>query len=373
MMKSLLFFSFFSMITAQIKSQNSTIESVMANKTLSATNISGTLTITNTCWVALNRFDTVPPELTFYLFLSLLILGIVNITTNILVIHGIKTTKQYENQSTRLILILSIYDVIRTCVTNSFVLLFVMWQEHFSCSVKKIMAFFSYFWIYSTAYLYTVIALDRYLRIKAAHNYLVVFSCSRYWKSVIFSLGVSLLQALFICLGPSILKLQFLAFLLIPNNLIMMLLTITFYIASIRLLRSISEQNRISTDSRRYTTMASIYLVIYFSFYFPVILSQIFSGFLFSDSDIFVSGMIILYIYITPDAMGILNSSIFMIKNRRCCQHYKITINSFQRRMTGLFFDDIKITIPGKRSSPDFSFVNPSFSSSLSSSSSQQS
>ena len=359
-------------MASQIPTTRNNTIGFMANNTMTSTTTTTNfstylITANNTCWVALNRFDTVPPELTFYLFMGLLTLGIINIITNIFVIHGIIITKQYKNQSTRLILLLSIYDVIRASVTNSFVWIFVTWKEYFSCPVKKTMTFFSYFWIYSGAYLYTVIALDRYLRIKAAHNYLIVYSSSRYWKSVFLSSGFSLLQSLIVCFGPSFFKIQFLSFLLIPNNLIMMLLTITFYVASIRLLRTISEQNLISTDSRRYTTMASIYLLIYFSFYFPVILSQIFAKLLFSDSDIFVSGILILYIYISPDIMGILNSLIFMKKNRSCSQHYRISFNSAKRRMTDFCFgsDTIKITMPGSSTTLDCSFSNPTYSGSL--------
>ena len=102
---------------------------------------------------------------------------------------------------------------------------------------------------------------------------------------------VALLQAAFISVGPSFVKLHMLSFLLVANNLMMLTLTIIFYVSSIRLLRSIRE-NIISIDSRHYTAMASIYLLIYFAFKFPVILSQIFSKFLFTVSDVVASGII---------------------------------------------------------------------------------
>ena len=284
------------------------------------------------CWTIMARFENTP-SIERFMFISFAIFGFFATLVNGLVINGIKRTNQSDNKSTRLILFISACDTPRAIISYVCIPIAVAFKTTLSCALKLLMVFASYFWIYITAYLFTFVALDRYLRVTLLQDYQNYLTESKFKGGILVLVLLAIYQALSLCLGPFIIGKENTAFSTVLINAIMFVATILFYLLSIKRLHHIASNNTISNESRKITTIASAYLVIYFICYLPVILYQSMSKMIFTNPDIQITGIVRILTYLVQDLIIILNGLFFLFQNRQCARFYKQNLLSMKRRL----------------------------------------
>ena len=119
---------------------------------------------------------------------SIIMVG--NVTANVLVKYILNKTKQFVNNTCKLILVLSISDLlIGIFVQNLFTPL--LYEEN--CLVSSISQFLSVFFTHLSGYSIAIIGIDRYVRIKFYANFKAIWSR----KVVSTSISVAFFLALF--------------------------------------------------------------------------------------------------------------------------------------------------------------------------------
>ena len=284
------------------------------------------------CWTVMTRFEN-KRSVERFMFFSFAVFGFLATMINSLVINGIKKTNQNQNKSTRLILYISACDVTRVVISYTCISIAIVFKSSMNCALRYIMVFVAYFWIYITAYFFTLVALDRYLRVALQQNYQGNVTESRFKKGVAVVILLGTYQGLTLCFGPFIIGKENTAFGVVLVNIIMFLATIILYLLSIKRLRQIATNNIISNETRKITTMASAYLIIYFISYMPVILYLVMSKVIFKNPDIQNTGIIRIITYLAQDLMSMVTAALFLFRNRQCFRYYKEKIMDMKRHL----------------------------------------
>ena len=246
-----------------------------------------------------------------------LLIGIATIWANTLVVYCIYKTKQKENQSTFLVMITSICDMFHCLTSDVWIVIFVKFSQHIHCEIKIFMFAVGTFWAYGSAYCFCMISIDRYFRVRYLQTYPEVMTPRRFRAMVgVYGL-VTFVQGLLSWIGPMWIGIGWGATLARPVNLIVLTLTITFYIMSIRLLKILKKQQRhISEETNKLTSMAFTYLTMLIAFYTPIIVIQLLINQIINSLSKTAIGTLSFMTYYVPSIHAILNAIMFLMKNR---------------------------------------------------------
>ena len=113
-----------------------------------------------------------------------------NVTANVLVIYILNKTKQLVNNTCRMILVLSISDLL-IGIFDQNLFTFLLFEEN--CLVSSISQFLSVFFTHLSGYTIAIIGMDRYVWIKFYANLKAIWSI----KVVLTSISVAFFFALF--------------------------------------------------------------------------------------------------------------------------------------------------------------------------------
>ena len=122
---------------------------------------------------------TVMTEHSTWFLVLLLSFGILGIFANCLVIRAIVVLGQNQNQSIRLLMYLSMVDIL-SALNNILRFFFANYPQLVTCHVARFIHIIGVFSIYSSIYMFSVTALDRYFKVHYLENYEEKFTPIRF-------------------------------------------------------------------------------------------------------------------------------------------------------------------------------------------------
>ena len=278
-----------------------------------------------TCIPIFDNINLIENNIRCALLIAFMIGGCVDILVNSLVIYLIKITKQWRNQSTFLILMVSILDVGTSLVNNTWMSMYILLNDQIKCSTKNILNGVSHLFVLATSYMFTIIALDRYFHILFLNDYATKFTPKRFKITLMLWACISGLQVFLGWFVPYH-GVSRKAVSVLPLNFLIFLTTVILFLVSIKRLKSFQSES-ISTNTKKLVTMTSIYLMFYFAFYIPIIIYQVFIRILVKDLG--VRSVITFAIYLITNANGVTNGIGFIMKNRESRSVLTSMLNKF--------------------------------------------
>ena len=182
---------------------------------------------------------------------------------NLFALYLIVKTREWRNQSTRLVLIVSTIDIGNSLITNTWLTIYIIINKFIDCQVKILMNAFCHIFIYGSSYMFSVIALDWFLRIVFLQDYQTKFNKRRYIITIVGYAILVFIQSLLTWIAPTFLGPKSISKVTVPLNSIVFISAIILYVLSIWKLRGIA-QNSISVENSSLIKMASFYLITYF-------------------------------------------------------------------------------------------------------------
>ena len=151
------------------------------------TNNESTLTIveninnTTICLPVEDKITSIPSSIRSAFTVVYGVSMVVEFPINVLVIYLIYTTRQYRNQSTRLIMYGSLVDSIGSLAFNLVYGTYMIAYEQFSCTSLLTLNTVASFMNVGSAGIAVFISLDRYMRIKYLNDYSIHFTGKRHY------------------------------------------------------------------------------------------------------------------------------------------------------------------------------------------------
>ena len=252
----------------------------------------------------------------FYVLFGLTVL--ISTSLNSAVVYCIIKTRQWQSQSTFLVLIASVCDVLSCLTSDVWHIVYIAYVNVMPCQLKIIVFAFNHLWVHGAAYSFCMISIDRYFRVRYLQTYPEVMTPRRFRAMVgIYGL-MTLVQSVLLWYGatyagdyggPNWTK---------PVNLVIMLVTLFFYFISIRLLKDLKKQQQhISDETRKLTNMAAIYLTLFTMFYLPTVIFQFTIEPIFSVLSKTEIGIVTFLLCFISSMHGLLNAVGFLTKNRQ--------------------------------------------------------
>ena len=160
---------------------------------------------------------------------SIIMVG--NVTANVLVKYILNKTKQFVNNTCKLILVLSISDLlIGIFVQNLFTPL--LYEEN--CLVSSISQFLSVFFTHLSGYSIAIIGIDRYVRIKFYANFKAIWSIKVVSTSISVAFFLALFQAVMTEIGLLLKQEQLVTLIFIAVDSVIIIMLIFLQIQTIR-------------------------------------------------------------------------------------------------------------------------------------------
>ena len=160
---------------------------------------------------------------------SIIMVG--NVTANVLVKYILNKTKQFVNNTCKLILVLSISDLlIGIFVQNLFTPL--LYEEN--CLVSSISQFLSVFFTHLSGYSIAIIGIDRYVRIKFYANFKAIWSRKVVSTSISVAFFLALFQAVMTEIGLLLKQEQLVTLIFIAVDSVIIIMLIFLQIQTIR-------------------------------------------------------------------------------------------------------------------------------------------
>lgn len=174
--------------------------------------------------------------------ISLVILNITimaaNILANLFVIYSLVRTNQIKNHSIKLILYLSISDLLLAVIVQPFTTLVLFQSIHTrNCNVESIAESFSAFFSHTSAYITATIGLDRYVRVRYLNNCSKVLTKRRIHIILANIFVMSLVQSGLYVYGTQSKKRVWSRYISVTIDFFIVLAIITLYLLSIKKMR----------------------------------------------------------------------------------------------------------------------------------------
>ena len=291
---------------------------VLLNNITNSTILEQRTSSTEYCIISADDIEDVPDEIRRYLIIPFIVFGIISLLSNSLVVLAIIKTRVWENQSTRLILILSVYDVFDSIITNTSLALYISLSENLSCHIKISMVGVSIFLTNSIFSMVAVISFDRLMRVTWMQNYSTRFNARRYKTVLAIQVILTMLATILWIMGVLSRKPGQAAFYTNLVNIPVYLATLIFYLVSICKLAHIQDGSSVATETRKLTKMASIYVLAYFIITSPAIFFLVFFQRILKDISLWQTSIITFFILYLPNINGVFNAVMFLLKNREC-------------------------------------------------------
>ena len=254
---------------------------------------------------------------------------------NFTVTYLIYRTKQYLNQSTRLIMYLSITDIFGVCIINGASALYMLSYEELSCPSLLVIHSFVNFAVSLTFMMIVGISFDRMLKVRYMNEYSTVFTSFRFKLALMCLSVVAGMQATLIFIGIYFLGYGYATILSVPVHTICVVATTSFYLISIKKLKDMNTiSQRVSTSDRSIVKIATLYLIIFAAWFLPTLVWQaIFLSKSFSKvNDI----LIIFALYIWFSLQSTLNAFMFMLVNREARRVVISCLQTITRRVRSI-------------------------------------
>ena len=251
------------------------------------------------------------------LFLMCLSVGCI---VNLIVAFAIRKTGQWENQSTFLIMVLSINEAIASLFNNTVYIIFLWCFQQLDFKVGLMLKTTSHLFSYTSSMLVCAIGFDRFIRVIYISRYRTVFTASKYRFFLAVTFGLAAIQTALNLIGPLYYGEGYGGILTAPINSLMVVLTLVIYFICICLLKSYSRENRaISVESRSLIKMAVIYMALFGIFYIPPVVYTICYRIVFiryQVSDRLV-GIFTCIVFLCMNLNAIVNAFVFLVINKK--------------------------------------------------------
>ena len=130
---------------------------------------------------------------------------IVSFTFNSLVVYFIAITNQWDNQSTRLICLISVFDIMASIIINGSCIIYMTVYHLLKCTTLKFIHSLVILISYSSFYMIAFIGFDRYMRVKYLNEYCVTLTPKRYQQCMLMYIAIVILQTILGCYGSFVL------------------------------------------------------------------------------------------------------------------------------------------------------------------------
>ena len=242
----------------------------------------------------------------------------IGIPANIAVTYLIYHTEQYRNQSTRLIMYLSITDVFGTCIINGASTLYMLSYEDLTCLLLLIIHSFVNCAVSLNYMLILGIAIDRMLKVRYLNDYTSVFTPFRFKLVLAVLCMLAVVQAFLIISGIYFLGYGYATILSAPIHLACAVVMIGCYSLSIKKLKEMNTASqRVSTSDRSIVKIASLHLAIFVACIMPILVWQIVSNIFLSMilSEV-IDILVVFVLFILISLHSTLNAFMFLMVNR---------------------------------------------------------
>ena len=253
-----------------------------------------------------------------FLFIIFLLIALASASCNLLVIYCIYTTRQWKSNSTFLVLVASFCDVMSCITSDIWHSVYIVYVNVLSCRSKIMVFAFNHLWVHGAAYCFCLISIDRFFRVKYLQTYPDTMTPFRFRLMLLVYVCVTVIQSYLLWYGATLHGGYGAANFTKPANLVILLTTISFYLVSIKSLQDIKKQQQhISDETHKLTSMAAIYLTFFTVFFVPTVafqfsIEQIYSKM--SKNDIGIVTFILCFI---SSIHGLLNAVSFLLINRQ--------------------------------------------------------
>ena len=259
-------------------------------------------------------------------------IAILNLTSNLLVIYLIFKTKQYRNSSVKLILMLSISDMLTASISQPLFVYF-LYYNFLPCRVTIFLQFVFFFFPYFSVYVIAFIVYDRYARITYLSRYHLLMSRRKLIFGIILALCATTIQDAIITLGTLQEKPKISGFGVLPLNVITLVFEIVIYtktINKLRLYKNERKQKKMPVADTSFTKLAAAYLLMIIIFFVPFMVINTVYTLYPKTSQSFLS---IQYTWLISMIVYCINSFanavIFLRVNRKAKVHLKLLVQRF--------------------------------------------
>lgn len=269
----------------------------------------------------------------------------IGVPANIAVTYLIYRTEQYQNQSTRLIMYLSITDVFGTCIINGASTLYMLSYEDLTCPPLLIIHSFVNCAISLNYMLILGIAIDRMLKVRYLNDYPSVFTPFRFKLVLGVLCMLAVVQASLIISGIYFLGYGYATILSAPIHLVCAVVMVGCYFLSIKKLREMNTASqRISTSDRSIVKIASLHLAIFVACIMPILVWQMVSNIFLSMilSEV-IDILVVFVLFVLISLHSTLNAFMFLVVNRESrravvsfIQRIRQNMNMFGNRAVGV-------------------------------------
>ena len=315
--------------TTTTNNSSTSATSTMVNSTTTGSNVFGMLFTSNsaptttTSTTTLQVYDRLlmlntDEKIIFTTIFALCLF--VGCVVNLIVTFAIKKTEQWKNQSTFLIMLLSINEAMSSLFNNVMYIIFLWFFQHLDFKVGLILKTISHLFSYVSSMLVCAIGFDRFMRVLYTSRYKTVFTTTKYRLFLTVTFGLATIQTTLNLIGPLYFGEGYGGMLTAPINCLLFVMTLILYFICICRLKSYSRESRtISMENRSLIKMAVIYMSLFgISHTPPVVYSVCYKSVFirYKLSDRFV-GILTCIVFLCMNANTIVNAVVFMIINKK--------------------------------------------------------
>ena len=205
---------------------------------------------------------------------------------NTTVTYLIYKTGQYQNQSTRLVMYLSMTDIFGAFIINGVSMVYMLFYEYLSCPVLMVVHSLMNVAMILTYMLIMGISIDRMVKVRFLSSYSSVFTPFRFKLLMVGLFFLTGLQTTLIVVGIYFFGYGYATIFTAPVYLFCCVTIVVCYLLSINTLREMNViSQRISNTDRSIVKVATLHLTIFFSCFaciMLVVVWQILSNFFLS-------------------------------------------------------------------------------------------
>ena len=264
---------------------------------------------------------------------------------NVFVTYLIYTTKQYKNQSTRLIMYLSIVDIFGTSIINGVPAFYMIsYYEAFSCFSLLTMDTFVNSSI-SITYMMTVgIAFDRMMKIRYLNEYSSKMTPFRFRLVIVCLFICAGVQTFLVFTGIFFFGYGYAIILSTPLHVVCSVFLVACHVSSIKKLKAMSATSQtVSASDRSIVRIASLHFAIFVVCLMPILVCQLVRNiFLSKITSEVIDILVISFLYVLVSLHSTLNAFMFLYVNREArrkvmvfLQRVNVLLFSMSNRLNG--------------------------------------
>ena len=248
-------------------------------------------------------------------FCLLMVTGLLGIATNAFLVYLVMETKQFKNQSIRLLTYLSFVDILSSCI-SCVLCLQILYASSISCDFTNTISILNNLSKLSSGYFAALTGLDRYLRVTYLNDYERVFTPTKFRIAIFVYVITVLLLTLITTYFHFVNSKEDVIKIIGPINFLSYSIVIGLYILSIRKLKGHAKDNvRISEKTAGIAKITKLYFYLFILSQGYMILMHTLSlqGFISQHQKkyfVIINGNV-------PAMLGIINAIIVMNVNRK--------------------------------------------------------